>query len=116
MKLGIIGYGNIAKAMVAGLDGKFNPIYVNDRKPQSKKAYRKKSLQDFKIDDIEKINLDFIFICVKPKDVKGVLHSLQQFKNKPYLISVVAGINLTSLENMYTVSYTHLTLPTKRSV
>jgi Pyrroline-5-carboxylate reductase len=24
MKLGIIGYGNIAKAMVAGLDGKFN--------------------------------------------------------------------------------------------
>ena len=101
MKLGIIGYGNIAKAMVAGLDGKFNPIYVNDRKPQSKKAYRKKSLQDFKIDDIEKINLDFIFICVKPKDVKGVLHSLQQFKNKPYLISVVAGINLTSLENMY---------------
>ena len=112
MKLGIIGYGNIAKAMVAGLDGKFNPIYVNDRKPQSKKAYSKKSLQYFKIDDIEKINLDFIFICVKPKDVKGVLHSLQQFKNKPYLISVVAGINLTSLENMYTVSYTHLTLPT----
>ena len=33
--------------------------------------------------------------------MKGVLHSLQQFKNKPYLISVVAGINLTSLENMY---------------
>ena len=43
MKLGIIGYGNIAKAMVAGLDGKFNPIYVNDRKPQSKKAYKKKT-------------------------------------------------------------------------
>ena len=57
MKLGIIGYGNIAKAMVAGLDGKFNPIYVNDRKPQSKKAYKKKSLQDFKIDDIEKIRI-----------------------------------------------------------
>ena len=101
MKLGIIGYGNIAKAMVAGLDGKFNPIYVNDRKPQSKKAYSKKSLQYFKIDDIEKINLDFIVICVKPKDVKGVLHSLQQSKNRPYLISAVAGINLTSLENMY---------------
>ena len=42
MKLGIIGYGNIAKAMVAGLDGKFNPIYVNDRKPQSKKLIGKK--------------------------------------------------------------------------
>ena len=101
MKLGIIGYGNIAKAMVAGLDGKFNPIYINDRKPQVKKANRKKSLRDFKIEDIEKINLDFVFICVKPKDVKGVLHSLQKFKNKPYLISVVAGINLTSLEKMY---------------
>ena len=57
MKLGIIGYGNIAKAMVAGLDGKFNPIYVNDRKPQSKKAYRKKSLQDFKIDAVSYTHL-----------------------------------------------------------
>ena len=100
MKLGIIGYGNIAKAMVAGLDGKFNPIYVNDRKPQAR-ASKKKSLRDLKIEDIEKMDLDFVFICVKPRDVKGVLHSLQKFKNKPYLISVVAGINLTSLEKMY---------------
>ena len=104
MKLGIIGYGNIAKAMVAGLDGKFNPIYVNDRKPQSKKAYSKKSLQYFKIDDIEKvINLGFEKISINNLAIEN-LSCVEESISKSKIKSLISIANKSKIPILFSRS------------
>jgi UDPglucose 6-dehydrogenase len=64
MKIGVIGYGNVGRALVKGFRKKNNTVYVNDIIDiDGEKNYSKKTIIE---------NADIIFICVNTPTIKGV--------------------------------------------
>jgi len=76
MNIGFLGCGNIAQAMIVGLlDSGFNPasITVLTRNQKNKNFYEKNSIKRLAVSKANSAKFDFIFLCVKPKDVKNAI-------------------------------------------
>jgi pyrroline-5-carboxylate reductase len=104
-KIGFIGAGNMARAIIEGLilskAIKPNQIYINDknrqRKTYAEKKFKVKSARDNRqLIDVSSV----VVICVKPRDVRGVLEELScRYKEEKLIISIAAGIKLNFLRN-----------------
>ena len=101
MNIGFLGCGNIAQAMIVGLlDSGLKPssITVLTRNQKKKKFYEKNSIKRLAVSKANLAKFDFIFLCVKPKDVKDAIEgSGINWENTP-LVSVVAGISSQKLQ------------------
>ena len=76
MNIGFLGCGNIAQAMIVGLlDSGLNPtsITVLTRNQKKKNFYEKNSIERLAVSKANSAKFDFIFLCVKPKDVKDAI-------------------------------------------
>ena len=95
MNVGFLGCGNIAQAMIEGLLGsglKPASITVLTKNQKKKKFYEKNSIKRLAVNKTNSAKFDFIFLCVKPKDVKNAIEGSTINWENTTLVSVVAGI------------------------
>ena len=101
MNIGFLGCGNIAQAMIVGLLGSgLNPtsITVLTRNQKKKTFYEKNSIKRLAVSKANSAKFDFIFLCVKPKDVKSAIEDSRIYWENTSLVSVVAGISSQKLK------------------
>lgn len=111
MKIGFIGFGNIAKAMVSGLLK--NDISLKDNIYASA-AHYDKLLENTKLYGIHAVKsnselidiADIIFICAKPYQVKDIMQD-QNLEGK-IIVSFAASLDFNDLEAIMPLSH-HLT-------
>lgn len=99
MNVGIIGYGNMGSNFAKGLKERVNKIVVFDVSEEK----LKKALEDgfgtakdlyFLVKESQ-----WILLAVKPKDAKSVLEDLKEVFEDRLLISIVAGLSISVMEN-----------------
>jgi len=101
MNVGFLGCGNIAQAMIVGLLGsgsKPASITVLTKNQKKKKFYEKNSIKRLAVSNANSDKFDFIFLCVKPKDVKNAIKESKINWENTTLVSVVAGISSQKLK------------------
>ncbi len=106
MKLGIIGYGNLGKALVRGLvcgGISQETIIVNAKSERTRSAVREEfgqiDVTESKKELVEKA--DAIFLVVEPKNAPDVLDEIGEYElTGKVLISFMAGITLHELKQM----------------
>lgn len=103
MNIGIIGYGNIAEAMVEGILKKGydpNTILVSSRNEKKiKKAINELHIQVTRNNLKVVEHADILIIAVKPMNLKEVLVEIKDhFKDNQILISVVSSIEVQAME------------------
>lgn len=107
MKIGFIGCGNMAQAMIAGIiTSKYVPpsdVYVSnpvlDQLEAVRSAYRIKTTQDNQI--VAKW-ADFLILAVKPNMVQVILDEIKEVieTERTILISIAAGVSLDQLKEI----------------
>jgi len=111
LKLGVIGYGNIAKAIIIPLLEKkiLNPDQIFCL-VKSKKSYENiKNTFEYKINisylGSPESNIvwdcPFKLLSVKPQQLKDIKEKNFNSKKKDILISVIAGISINKLQNIF---------------
>ena len=101
MKVGFLGSGNIAQAMIMGLlESGLNSasITVLTRNQKKKKFFEKNSIKRLAVSKANSAKFDFIFLCVKPADVKNAIQGSRIDWGNTTLVSVVAGISSQKLK------------------
>lgn len=103
MKIGFLGFGNIAKSAIQGINNKkiknIEKIYVSSLDYSTCKEDAKKyDVTACKTNEELANNSDVIFLCVKPNQAKDVLKEVN-LTNK-ILISFVAGLFCDDLNEM----------------
>ena len=102
MKIALIGYGNIANAIINGMLSSekmkvMDDIYVFHNKEQN--SIHRDKCKFLCSGDKSESSFDIIFLCVKPKDMEAAINeNITLFSDDQIVVSAV--------------SYTHLTLPT----
>ena len=110
-KIGVIGFGNIAKAIITPL------LEQNILQPEEVICLvrSKKSFENIKINYKHKINIyylnsseaDLVWNCpikllaVKPQQLKNIKEINFNETNKYFLISILAGVSLKTLETIF---------------
>ena len=114
-KIGILGCGvmgeALAKAMLKKTEGKNIFLFDIDTERTKKLAEKFSCKIAASSKDLVK-NVDFLLLAIKPIHVKNLLTEIasEYYQKKPVLISIVAGIQIESLENML---YSALALETE---
>ncbi|HAB25023.1 MAG: pyrroline-5-carboxylate reductase [Pantoea sp.] len=102
-KIGFIGGGNMAKAIIGGLvkSGQVAPsnIWVFDRKAEANEALaREYGIQAAESAEALAREVDILFGAVKPNVILKVLKDLaSQLKKEALVVSIAAGVTLDSL-------------------
>tara|TARA_B100000029_G_scaffold78365_3_gene69852 strand:- start:7777 stop:8562 length:786 start_codon:yes stop_codon:yes gene_type:complete len=102
MKLCFYGCGNIAQAIIKGLikdDFHAKNILVIERNPKHKRFITGNKLRAIQTNHIAQHKPDLIILCVKPKDVRSALMTIQDVETP--LVSVAAGITVAKLKRLY---------------
>lgn len=105
MKLGCIGYGNMATAILAGLlkSGSMLPsdVVVFDPGPQKMEICEKTGMQPAASEADVLQRCESILLAVKPNVLPDVLRSFSGFSVKEKIfISIAAGITVEKMENI----------------
>lgn len=110
MKVGIIGYGNMGSSFARALS-KSAEIVVYDISEEK----RERALRDgFGVAKSLEFLLnasDWLLLSVKPKDAPGLLSELMGMIGERLLISVVAGLSLSKMEELLGSSKIVRTMP-----
>lgn len=101
-RLAFIGAGNMASSLIQGLlrDGAIaNNISVADPMAEQRDKLGELGVNTFADNDAAIASADAIVIAVKPQVAQTVLTDLQTLGSEQLMVSIAAGINLTSLSN-----------------
>jgi pyrroline-5-carboxylate reductase len=91
MKIGIIGFGNMGEAIYKRLAHGQNEIFVYEKESVKLEQY---NLINTPL--TTKLELDFILVCIKPKD----LASISELSWCGHFISILAGIKIQRLKTV----------------
>ena len=100
-KLGFIGCGKLAKAIIKGIGNNYEIIASTSSEDSAKKASEELNINV--VTDNKKIAdfADVIFIATKPNQVETVLNEIKDNLNKNKLIvSVAAGVSTKKIESI----------------
>ncbi len=100
MKIGFIGGGNMASALISGLiaSGKSaNDITVSELDLKKRELWTEKGVNTTSDNKEVELNSDLIIFAVKPNVIASVLDEMQGFCDKIYL-SIAAGVSVSFLE------------------
>lgn len=94
MKVGIIGAGNIGKAIIDRIAGNDVNILVSGKNEEAYKGIRITA-------DNKKVaqNSDAIILAVKPRSMSGILKQIKGYVNAKLVISVAAGLKIQFFES-----------------
>lgn len=101
MKLGFIGTGNMASALIEGFAYTPKDVYISNK--SSNKAL--KIAEKFSVNlcnsniDVSK-NADVIFVCVKPNTYEDVLVEILPYIEGKIIVSIAAGITIEYIKNI----------------
>jgi pyrroline-5-carboxylate reductase len=99
MKIGFIGYGNMAKAMARSLN-KLNKYTLMASAPSLTSGINKDNIQTFSANSEVAKLADVIILAVKPGQMKAVIKEITpSLKQNALIISIAAGISLYWLTN-----------------
>lgn len=99
MKLGIIGYGNMGESFAKALKEHAEVVIYDISQEKKEKALQEGFGVAKDVDFLLK-NSQWLLLAVKPKDVAGVLTRLKDNLEDRILISLVAGLSLSKIEEM----------------
>lgn len=102
--ISFLGAGKMAEALISGIlfagNAKADDITASDISKNRLEYLKRKFNIKTTTDNIEAVNnSEIIFISVKPQQSNGLLCEIEQFCENKLFISIMAGINLKSLEN-----------------
>ena len=106
MKIGIIGYGNLGKALVRGLiltGFSQNDIEINARTQKTIDSVQDEYKDIYVTDNKEELvnRTDVIILITEPKNAKEVLNEIKDYKiDKKIVVSFMAGITIAEIRNM----------------
>ncbi|MBK9294294.1 MAG: pyrroline-5-carboxylate reductase [Oligoflexia bacterium] len=106
MKLGFIGCGNLAQAIISGLILKktIKPqnIFARSRNLNNiKKFSQKNKIKICKTNQEVALNADIIFLATKPQDLAAALKEVKQLSAKKIIISLAAGVKVESIKKNF---------------
>ena len=104
MKIGFIGGGNMASAILGGLlERSYVPddIYISDKNSDAlEKLNSKYSVHTSDNNTFVAERAEILFICVKPNIVPLVLNEIKNYINKEtVIVSIAAGTSIEAIEN-----------------
>jgi pyrroline-5-carboxylate reductase len=107
VRLGFIGFGNMAKAMIQGIldRGISDPmaIIASDKVSDQSKLEAAKKLEITLIKGNKEVvkNSDIIFIAVKPQDIDSALNEIrEEISQNKIIVSIAAGISIGKIESI----------------
>ncbi len=115
MKIGFIGYGNMAQAIATGLVEKkvFEPkdVFASARDFAKLEKNTKKIGINACKDNLETVkNADIVILAVKPNQIKNVVRPLSAELQKKIVISIAAGIFFDEYEEMFKSGTHHISV------
>ena len=101
-KAAFIGVGNmggaLAKAACKSLGG--DQVAVSNRTWSKAEALASKiGCQAFRTNQVAALEAEYIFLCVKPKQIREVIQELKPLLKGKALVSVAAGVTLAQLQD-----------------
>lgn len=106
MRIGIIGYGHLGKALVRGLiltGFSQNDIDINARTQKTRDCVRDEFKDIYVTDNKEELvnRTDVIILITEPKNAAEVLNELKDYKiDEKIVVSFMAGITIAEIRNM----------------
>ena len=106
MRIGIIGYGNLGKALVRGLiltGFSQKDIDINARTQKTRDSVRDEFKDIYVTDNKEELvnRTDVIILITEPKNAKEVLTEIKDYKiDAKIVVSFMAGITIAEIRNM----------------
>ncbi len=106
MRIGIIGYGHLGKALVRGLiliGFSQNDIDINARTQKTRDSVRDEFKDIYVTDNKEDLvnRTDVIVLITEPKNAKDVLNEIKAYKiDSKIVVSFMAGITIAEIRNM----------------
>ncbi|QSR88169.1 pyrroline-5-carboxylate reductase family protein [Methylacidiphilum caldifontis] len=110
LRVGFIGPGKMARALLSGLalrnERKWlcNTIWVSGRSKESLESFARFFEQEkvqLTLDNVELVkNTDLIFLCVKPFQAETVLRQIESVGLDKWIISVVAGLSIKKIKHI----------------
>ncbi len=102
MKLGLIGAGNMASALLSGMlrAGMVKPsdVMISDQNAEKLILWEKQGVHCVTDNTAVETHSDVVILAVKPNVMCNVLHQLTGDKNKIY-VSIAAGVTISFLES-----------------
>ena len=104
-KLGFVGAGNMASAIIGGIINsdiaKPSDIYIYDICDEKLETFREKGFNICEFSTEAVANADYIFLCVKPQNVKEALESIKPAaSDKKTIVSIIAGISADYIKDV----------------
>ena len=98
MKIGFIGIGNMAKAIINGIEDK-DSIIISSRSNVEQRA--KELSVNYANNNIECAQqADIIFLCVKPEQFKEVLDEINEYITYKHVVSIAAKLTINDIKEM----------------
>ena len=102
--LGIIGFGNMGSAIIGGLieSKAYMPSDIHVFDIDTGRRDRAKKDGHFTHSTVDELvgKAGTVIVAVKPKDIPGALHALEDVKNLSLVISIAAGITTKTIEEI----------------
>ncbi len=103
MKIGFIGVGHMAGSILTAISkNKDYMFYINDIDKNKTTNFKKLLTERVLVSNTYEVvkASDFIFLGVKPKDLKFVLEQIKNISNNKVFISMAAGFNICEIINI----------------
>ncbi len=104
MKIAVIGYGNIANAILNGILNSENILLTDDIHifhNKNHNNYSKENCTFLHSGEVCKNTFDIVLLCVKPKDIERAINeNLNLFNNNQIVVSVAAGVTLNKINHL----------------
>jgi len=99
MKVGVIGYGNMGESFSKAIKEHVEIVVYDVSEDKRQKALSEGFGVASSLEFLLEVS-DWLLLAVKPKDVEGVLREIRDKMGDKLLISVVAGLSLSKMEEM----------------
>jgi len=104
MKIAVIGYGNIANAIINGILNSENIFLTDDIHifhNKNHNNFKKENCTFLHSGEVCKNTFDTVLLCVKPKDIEiAINENLNLFNNNQIVVSVAAGVTLEKINSL----------------
>ena len=102
IKIGFLGTGNMGSSLALAIKNYPNSILLLNNRTISKAETLHKQIKNSTVNDFDEVikKSEYLFIGVKPIDLKDVLQKIKNINKNSVIISMVAGITLKEIKEI----------------